>query len=86
MAATSTPGGSSTGTMSTPTPEPRRLPSSRELARIAAAAAALIAVMTLVLGIDLSPGIDLQVGDLAQTDVRAPRALSDSNCARAWVD
>jgi putative nucleotidyltransferase with HDIG domain len=56
-----------------------RLPSRRELARIVAAAATLIVAMTLTLGIDLSPGIDLKAGDLAQTDIKAPRALTYTN-------
>jgi putative nucleotidyltransferase with HDIG domain len=60
-------------------PEPLRLPSRRELARIATAAAALVAVMTITLGFDLSPGIDLKVGELAPTDIRAPRALNYTN-------
>ncbi len=60
-------------------PEPLRLPSRRELARIVTAAAALIAVMTITLGFDLSPGIDLKVGELAPTDIRAPRALNYTN-------
>ena len=59
--------------------ERRRLPGRRELARIGLAAGALIAVMTLVLGLDLSPGIDLQVGDLAQNDIRAPKAVTYTN-------
>ena len=56
--------------------EPSRLPSRRELIRLAVAASALMAVMTLTLGLDLSPGIDLQVGQIAQNDIRAPRALN----------
>jgi putative nucleotidyltransferase with HDIG domain len=65
--------------MSSQASGPSRLPSRRELVRLGTAAAALIAVMTLVLGLDISPGIDLQVGDLAQSDVRAPRALTYTN-------
>ncbi len=65
--------------MSTPSPEPSRLPSRRELLRLGVAASALIALMTLTLGLDLSPGIDIQVGDLAQTDIRAPKALTYTN-------
>jgi cyclic-di-AMP phosphodiesterase PgpH len=57
----------------------RKLPSRLELARILAASTTLIIVMTLALGLDLSPGIDLEVGDLAQTDIRAPRALTYTN-------
>jgi putative nucleotidyltransferase with HDIG domain len=71
---------SMTGATATPLPMgSRRLPSRRELLRVAAAEAALVAVMTLALGIDLTPGIDLQVGDLATSDVRAPRALTFTN-------
>lgn len=68
-----------TATMSPPAPEQRRLPSRRELARLGVAAGALIAVMTLTLGLDLTPGIDLRVGDLAPTDIRAPKALNFTN-------
>jgi cyclic-di-AMP phosphodiesterase PgpH len=58
---------------------PSRLPNRRELLRIAAAAGALVLALTLTLGIDLSPGIDLKAGDLAQTDIKAPRALTYTN-------
>jgi cyclic-di-AMP phosphodiesterase PgpH len=47
--------------------------------RVGVAASALIAVMTLTLGLDLSPGIDVQVGELTQSDIRAPRALTYTN-------
>jgi cyclic-di-AMP phosphodiesterase PgpH len=60
-------------------PAEPRLPNRRELARIVAAAATLIVAMALTLGIDLSPGIDLKAGDLAQTDIKAPRALTYTN-------
>ncbi|HKB28159.1 MAG TPA: hypothetical protein VKC59_03965, partial [Candidatus Limnocylindrales bacterium] len=53
--------------------------SRREVMRLAAAAAALIVVMTAILGIDVSPRFDLKVGDLAPTDIRAPRALTFTN-------
>jgi putative nucleotidyltransferase with HDIG domain len=66
-------------TMAAGTGNIRRLPSRRELARVVTAMVSLILVMTLALGVDLTPGIDLQVGDLAQTDIRAPRALTYSN-------
>jgi cyclic-di-AMP phosphodiesterase PgpH len=56
-----------------------KLPSRRELIRIAVAAASLIVALTLTLGIDLSPGIDLKAGDLAQSDIKAPRALTYTN-------
>src|SRR4051794_2343350 len=35
--------------------------------------------MTAMLGIDLSPGIDLKAGDVAPSDIRAPRALTFPN-------
>ena len=57
----------------------RRLPDRRELGRIAAAAGALIVVLTLTLGIDLTPGITLKAGDLATNDIKAPRALTFTN-------
>ena len=76
MTATSTPAGPSTSSMSS---SPSKLPSRREIIRLVAAASALIIAMTLVLGLDLSPGIDLQAGELAQTDIRAPRALTYTN-------
>ncbi len=79
MSATSTPAGTSSTSTSSQASEPNKLPSRRELVRLGAAASALIIAMTLVLGLDLSPGIDLQVGDLAQTDIRAPRALTYTN-------
>jgi putative nucleotidyltransferase with HDIG domain len=56
-----------------------KLPSRREIARIFAAAATLVVALTLTLGIDLSPGIDLKAGDLAQSDIKAPRALTYTN-------
>ena len=66
--------------MSQPAPtDERRLPGRREVARLGVAAGALIAVMTLTLGLDLTPGIDLKVGDIAPTDIRAPRALNFTN-------
>jgi putative nucleotidyltransferase with HDIG domain len=64
---------------SAPTPERRRLPGRREVARIVVAAASLILVMTLTLGVDLSPGLDVTAGDLAPGDIRAPRALTFTN-------
>ena len=65
--------------MSSAGEKPNKLPSRRELIRLVVAASALIAVMTLSLGLDLSPGINLKVGDLAQTDIRAPKALTYTN-------
>ena len=63
----------------TTSPGGRRVPSRRELARVVTAMAALVVVMTLALGVDITPGIDLKVGELAQGDIRAPRALTYTN-------
>ena len=60
-------------------PNRRRLPDRRELVRILLAAGTLIAIMTLALGLDFSPGIDVRVGALATSDIRAPRALTYTN-------
>ena len=53
--------------------------SRREVLRLAGAAAALVLVMTAILGIDVSQRFDFKVGDLAPTDIRAPRALTFTN-------
>ena len=53
--------------------------SRRELIRLAATAAALIIAMTVILGVDFSPRLDVKVGDLAPTDIRAPRAATFTN-------
>jgi putative nucleotidyltransferase with HDIG domain len=55
------------------------LPNRRELARLIAAFGALVVVITLTLGLDLSPGLELKSGDLATSDVVAPRALNYTN-------
>jgi putative nucleotidyltransferase with HDIG domain len=57
----------------------RTMPTRRELARLIAAFGALVIVMTLTLGLDLSPGLALHSGDLATSDVVAPRALNYTN-------
>jgi putative nucleotidyltransferase with HDIG domain len=54
-------------------------PSRREAFRLASAAAALAIAMTAILAVDLSPRFDLAVGDLAPTDIRAPRASTFTN-------
>ena len=54
-------------------------PSRREALRLVGAAAALVIAMTAILGIDVSPRFDLKVGDLAPSDIRAPRALTFTN-------
>jgi len=53
--------------------------SRRELIRLAATAAALIIAMTAILGIDFTPRLDVKVGDLAPTDIRAARAATFTN-------
>ncbi|HUG30150.1 MAG TPA: HDIG domain-containing protein, partial [Candidatus Limnocylindria bacterium] len=63
-------------TTSPPAQERRRLPDRREVLRLLLAAGTLIALMTITLGLDFSPGLDVRVGDLATTDIRAPRALT----------
>jgi putative nucleotidyltransferase with HDIG domain len=65
--------------MTVPQQRPPRLPSRRELVRILAAAASLIVVMTVTLGLDLSPGLDVKAGSLAPADIRAPRAITFTN-------
>ncbi|MBI2781686.1 MAG: HDIG domain-containing protein [Chloroflexi bacterium] len=57
----------------------RRIPDRREVLRLIVAAASLMIVMTLTLGLDLSPGLDLKVGDLSPGDIKAPRALTFTN-------
>jgi putative nucleotidyltransferase with HDIG domain len=57
----------------------RRLPDRRELLRLVVAAGSLILVMSLTLGLDLSPGLNVKVGELAHGDIRAPRALTFTN-------
>jgi cyclic-di-AMP phosphodiesterase PgpH len=54
-------------------------PSRRELGRLGALAGTLIVAMTIVLGVDLSPHVTYKVGDLAQSDVKAPKALTFTN-------
>jgi putative nucleotidyltransferase with HDIG domain len=58
---------------------PRTLPSRRELVRLLLAFGSLVMVMTLILGIDLTPGLDLRAGDLARSDITAPRAVTFTN-------
>jgi putative nucleotidyltransferase with HDIG domain len=55
------------------------LPSRREVIRLIAAAGALVVLMTAILGVDLTPRLDLKVGDLAPMDIRAPKALTFTN-------
>jgi putative nucleotidyltransferase with HDIG domain len=46
---------------------------------VVVAATALMLVMTLTLGLDLSPGLNVKAGDLAPGDIKAPRALTFTN-------
>ena len=62
-----------------PTTARHRLPDRRELLRIVVAASSLILIVTFTLGLDLSPGLNVKVGDLAPGDIRAPRALTFTN-------
>ncbi|HSL97939.1 MAG TPA: HDIG domain-containing protein [Candidatus Deferrimicrobiaceae bacterium] len=55
------------------------LPTRRELIRLVGIAGVLIVVLTAILGVDLTPRFDLAVGDLAPTDIRAPRAITLTN-------
>jgi len=55
------------------------VPGRRDLIRLGAAAGALVLAMTAILAVNLAPGLDVQVGDLAPTDIKAPRALTFTN-------
>jgi cyclic-di-AMP phosphodiesterase PgpH len=57
----------------------RMLPNGRELARLLIAFGGLVLVLTAILGLDLTPGLALKVGDVAPSDVVAPRALNFTN-------
>jgi putative nucleotidyltransferase with HDIG domain len=71
------------------------VPGRRDLVRLAAVAGALVVAMTAILAVSIAPRLDLEVGDLAPTDIAAPRALTFTNpiltaqaqqAARAAVD
>ena len=55
------------------------LPGRRDLVRLALTAGALVVAMTAILAVDLGPKLDFQLGDLAPTDIKAPRALTFTN-------
>ncbi|HEX7949838.1 MAG TPA: HDIG domain-containing protein [Candidatus Limnocylindrales bacterium] len=55
------------------------LPGGRDLVRLIMTAGTLILAMTAILGVDLSPRLSLQVGDLAPTDIQAPKAITFPN-------
>jgi putative nucleotidyltransferase with HDIG domain len=55
------------------------LPTRREVIRLVAIAGALIVVLTAILGVDFSPRLNVAIGRLASTDIRAPRAITLTN-------
>jgi putative nucleotidyltransferase with HDIG domain len=55
------------------------LPGRRELLRLLVTAGALILAMTAILGVDVAPRLDLQVGDVAPSDIKAPKAITFTN-------
>jgi cyclic-di-AMP phosphodiesterase PgpH len=55
------------------------LPGRRDLARLAVTAGILVLAMTAILAVDLSPQLILQAGDLAPTDIKAPKAITFTN-------
>jgi putative nucleotidyltransferase with HDIG domain len=56
------------------------LPTRRELIRLAVSTAAVILVLTAILGADLAPQpVRLSVGDLVPADIRAPKAVTFTN-------
>jgi len=61
------------------TGQARRTPTGRELARLLLSFGGLVLVLTMVLGLDLTPGLDLRAGDLSTSDIVAPRALNFTN-------
>jgi cyclic-di-AMP phosphodiesterase PgpH len=60
-------------------PNETLIPTRRDLFRLTAIAGTLVLAMTAILAVDLSPRLDLQVGDLAPTDIKAPKALTFTN-------
>jgi cyclic-di-AMP phosphodiesterase PgpH len=57
----------------------RRIPTRQELTRLLLSFGGLVVVLTMVLGLDLTPGLDLRAGDLTTSDIVAPRALTFTN-------
>jgi cyclic-di-AMP phosphodiesterase PgpH len=55
------------------------IPGRRDLGRLAATAGVLVLAMTAILAVDLSPQLVLQAGDLAPTDIKAPKAITFTN-------
>jgi putative nucleotidyltransferase with HDIG domain len=76
-------------------PADQIVPERRDLLRLVGAAGVLVLAMTAILAVNVTPRLDLQAGDLAPTDIKAPRALTFTNpiltaqaqqAARAAVD
>src|SRR3974377_890463 len=61
------------------TPAESIVPNRADLRRLVGAAGALVLLMTAILAINLAPSINLAAGDLAPSDIRAPRALTFTN-------
>ena len=71
------------------------VPGRRDLVRLGSATAVLVLAMTAILAVSIVPRLDVQAGDLAPTDIKAPKALTFTNpvltaqaqqAARAAVD
>ena len=66
-------------TAATQVPGDAIIPGRRDLVRLLVTVGALVLAMTTILSVDLSPRLVLQVGDLAPTDIKAPKAISFPN-------
>jgi putative nucleotidyltransferase with HDIG domain len=55
------------------------IPGRRDLVRLLITVGTLVLAMTAILSVDLSPRLALQIGDLAPTDIKAPKAISFPN-------
>jgi cyclic-di-AMP phosphodiesterase PgpH len=66
-------------TQAGPPGQSRRVPTGRELTRLLVSFGGLVVVLTMILGLDLTPGLDLRAGDLTTSDIVAPRALNFTN-------
>jgi putative nucleotidyltransferase with HDIG domain len=55
------------------------LPGRRDLVRLLITVGTLVLAMTAILSVDLSPRLVLQVGDLAPSDIKAPKAIAFPN-------
>jgi putative nucleotidyltransferase with HDIG domain len=63
----------------TAVPSEAIVPGRRDLLRLALVSGALVLAMTGILAVNLAPRLDLHAGDLAPTDIVAPRALTFTN-------